>query len=306
MNTRWAEDDLTGRLLDIAKSDPEAEQWHVLSFPMVQEVTEYTHPEDPREDGGLLWPERFPEKKVIAIKKSAGSRVWGALYQQRPAPDDGDLVQREWWQFYKTAPPMEYLDYISMSWDFTFKGGKSSDYVVGQVWGRKGATYYLLDQVRAKMNFSATVMAIRALTAKWPDYREIIVEEKANGAAIIDTLKKEIRGIIPYNPKESKQARASSITPMIEAGQVFLPDPSIAPWIGDYIEEWAVFPNGAHDDQIDCSSQMLIRFKKSTGMLELLSHEEMFMGTEDRNVEGMDNELYDMLWSKNKSGALDF
>jgi len=301
MNTRWAEDDLTGRLLAMAEKEEEADQWEVLRFPMIQEKTTYTHSEDPREVGELLWPDRFDAKKVTSFKKTLGSRIFGAMYQQRPAPDEGGLVSRDWWQYYKQAPSMEDLDYVSISWDFAFKGTQNSDYVVGQVWGRKGAKYYLLDQVRAQMNFSSTVMAVKALARKWNTYREIVVEEKANGAAIIDTLKSEIRGIIPYSPRESKEARASSITPFIEAGNVFLPDPDIAPWIMDYVEEWAVFPNGANDDQIDTTSQMLIRFQKSKTFLEVLSYEEeAFIEPESQDT------IMDMFWGGKSKGALDF
>jgi len=274
MSTRWSEDDLAGRLLDLARSDKDADQWKVLSFPMVQERNEYTHELDPREDGEVLWPNKFPPKKVKSIKISAGTKVWAALFQQRPAPSEGNLVNREWWRFYHVMPELSFFDYISMSWDFTFKGTSKSDFVVGQVWGRKGANCYLLDQVRDKMEFTETLQAIRTLHAKWPKVREIIVEEAANGAAIINVLKKSIRGIIPYKPRESKEARASSVSPQIEAGNIYLPDPKLAHWVHDYIEEWAIFPNGTNDDQVDTTTQMLIRFAKSRSWLEVLSEEE--------------------------------
>ena len=255
---------------------------------MIAENTKYTHEDDEREAGELLWPDRFGPKHVKSYQKTLGSRIFGAMYQQRPAPDEGGLVNREWWNYYTKRPELDFFDYISISWDFTFKGTKNADYVVGQVWGRKGAKYYLLDQVRDQMNFSSTVQAVKALARKWHTYREIVVEEKANGAAVIDTLKSEIRGIVPYSPKESKEARASSITPSVEAGNVFLPDPDIAPWIMDYVEEWAVFPNGANDDQIDATSQMFIRFAKSKTFLEVLSvEEELFIEEEPQdNLEG--------------------
>lgn len=300
MNTRWSEDDLTGRVLSLMENDPEADRWEVLDFPMIQSRHTYTHELDSRQNGELLWPDRFDMKKVTSFKKTLGSRIFNALYQQRPAPDEGGLVHRDWWKFYKQAPSFDDLDYISISWDFTFKGSKKSDYVVGQVWGRRGAKYYLLDQVRDQMNFSATVMAVKALARKWSTYREIVVEEKANGAAVIDTLKSEIRGIVPYTPRESKEARASSITPSIEAGNVYLPDPDIAPWVMDYVEEWAVFPNGANDDQIDCTSQMLIRFAKSKTFLEILSTEEELWHEEDAK-----ETIMDTFWG-NKSKGLGF
>jgi phage uncharacterized protein (putative large terminase), C-terminal domain len=145
------------------------------------------------------------------------------------------------------------------SWDCSFKSASTSDYVVGQVWGRVGGEFYLLDQVRDRMDFTETLQAVRALTAKWPKARSKLIEDKANGQAVIDALKREIPGIIPVTPKESKEARAMAVQPFMEAGNVYLPDPSIAPWIHDFIEECAAFPNAAHDDQVDAMTQALNR-----------------------------------------------
>jgi len=71
----------------------------------------------------------------------------------------------------------------------------------------------------------------------------------------MNVLKRELPGLIPIEPEGGKFARASSVTPYAEAGNIYLPDPSIAPWIMDYVEEMAMFPNGAHDDQVDATSQ---------------------------------------------------
>jgi len=75
-------------------------------------------------------------------------------------------------------------------------------------------------------------------------------------------LKQKIEGLIPVEPQGSKVARASAVSPQIEAGNVYLPDPSIAPWVHDFIEECAAFPTGAHDDQVDAMSQALMRLNK--------------------------------------------
>jgi predicted phage terminase large subunit-like protein len=131
-----------------------------------------------------------------------------------------------------------------------------------QVWGRKGADKYLLDQVRERMGFTSTVTAIRTLNAKHPKAHTKLIEDKANGSAIIDFLKHEISGLIPVEPQGGKVARAYAVQPTIEAGNVFIPDPTLAPWVHDFIEECASFPNGAHDDQVDCMTQALNRLQK--------------------------------------------
>jgi predicted phage terminase large subunit-like protein len=139
----------------------------------------------------------------------------------------------------------------------TFKDSKNTDYVVGQVWGRVGADCYLLDQVRARMDFPTTVQAVRTLSARWPEARAKLIEDKANGPAVIATLRREISGLIPVEPQGGKAARVAAVSPVIEARNVWLPQE--APWVGDFVEECAAFPNGRYDDQVDAMSQALLR-----------------------------------------------
>lgn len=250
--TRWHEDDLAGRLLKQAKEDPEAEQWTVINYPAIAE--EPIDDSDPREIGDPLWPNKYDKQDLNRIKKAIGTYEWSALYQQKPSPSAGNILNRGWWQFYKQAP--ERFDEIIQSWDCAFKDNDDSDYVVGQVWGRKGADKYLLDQVRDRMDLPATITAVRSLSAKWPRARAKLIEDKANGPAVIQMLKHEISGLIPVNPQGGKIARAYAASPDVEAGNVYLPDSSIAPWVHDFLEEAAAFPNGSNDDAVDCFSQM--------------------------------------------------
>lgn len=251
--TRWHEDDLAGRL--IAEMQAAGEQWVIIE--MQAEAEE----DDPLERavGETLWPEYgFDKAWAAATKVAVGSYFWQALYQQRPSPPEGEMLKRGWWRYY-TAIPGD-LQEVIQSWDMTFKDSDGSDYVTGGVWGRKGADKYLLDQVRGRMDFPATLAAVKALTAKWPQARAKLVEDKANGPAVIAMLKREIPGLIAVEPQGSKAARVAAVSPEIESGNVYLPDPSIAPWVGDFVEECAAFPNGKHDDQVDQMSQALLRF----------------------------------------------
>ena len=120
--------------------------------------------------------------------------------------------------------------------------------MVGQVWGRKGADKYLLDQERVRMDCPATIQAVRRMTQKWPQSKAKIVENKANGSAVIDMLKHEIDGLIAVNPEGGKESGVHAVTPQIEAGNVYLPAATLAPWIGTFIDECAAFPHGANDD----------------------------------------------------------
>lgn len=248
--TRWHEDDLAGRLLQKMQQE-DADQWTVLNLPA---VCEYPKPAyDIREEGQALWAWKYDEKALAKIKTAIGSRDFTALYQQRPSPGEGGTFKRGWWKYY-TALPNDLCDFVQ-SWDCAFKGKDSSDFVVGQVWARQGANRYLLDQVRGRMGFTETLQAMRNLSAKWPQAIRKLVEDKANGPAVIDVLKRELTGLVPVEPLGGKIARANAAAPAIEAGNVYLPDPKIAPWVGDFVEEHVKFPNDIHDDQVDAQSQ---------------------------------------------------
>jgi len=251
--TRWHEDDLAGWLLDMVKQG--GEDWYLISFPAIAEepLPDY----DPRLPGDPLWPDKYSLERLQAIKSVVGSYQWQSLYQQRPTSQEGGLFKRTWWKFYKQAPRCEE---VIQSWDCAFKDSSSSDYVVGQVWGRLGADKYLLDQIRARLDLPATIQAIKTLSAKWSMSYAKLIEDKANGPAVIQSLKSEIPGLIPVEPEGGKVVRAHATSPDVQAGNVYLPDPTIAPWIHDYIEEFASFPRGKNDDQVDGTTQAIIWF----------------------------------------------
>ena len=247
--TRWHEDDLCGRLLNPEHCTPES--WHILKLPAEAEE------DDPigRKPGDPLWPEHGYNAEWLKTQKLAvGSYAFAGLYQQRPSPAEGGILKRSWFQFYDVLP--ENGTQVQ-SWDCTFKDGDMHDYVAGHVWQRTGANYYLVDRVHDHMGISDTMRSIRTLSAKRPRARAKLVEDKANGTAVIELLKKEISGLIPINPQGGKVVRAQAIAPYAEAGNIFLPNPARAPWIHDFLEECAAFPNGAHDDDVDAMTQAI-------------------------------------------------
>ncbi len=247
--TRWHEDDLCGRLLNPEYGPPE--DWTVLRLPAESEGAD----EDPlhRPEGEPLWPEHGYGREWLAQQRQAvGSYAWAGLYQQRPAPAEGGILHRGWFQFYRQPPANARL---IQSWDCTFKDGDNTDYVAGHVWAKAGPNYYLIDRVHDHMGITDTMQAIRTLSCKYPTARAKLIEDKANGPAVIELLRKEIPGIIPVNPQGGKVVRAQAIAPYAEAGNIFLPHPERAPWVHDMLEEIAAFPNGAHDDDVDAMTQ---------------------------------------------------
>lgn len=247
--TRWNEDDLAGRLLQQARENPQADQWVVVNLPMLCEAkTE----DDPRELDEPLWPDKYDYNTLLTMRATLGSRTWNSMHQQRPAPEKGMIVNREWWRFYTELPAQ--MEVAIQAWDLAFVKSDSSDFVAGVVLGKVGADIYLIDLIHDRLSFNESLAAVRNLSRKWPEGTAKYVEKAANGAALIDTLRSEIPGLIAVPPLGSKVARAHAVAPRIEAGNVWLPDPSVAPWVHKVIEEWTAFPAGAHDDIVDAMS----------------------------------------------------
>lgn len=256
--TRWHEDDLAGRLLKEMRSEgDDNEEWYILNLAAEADENDQIG----RKNGEWLWPTWFSEQEYRQLRKSLGSYLWSAMYQQKPSPPEGHILKREWWKYYKALPDISSFNEIILSWDMAFKDGKENDFVVGQVWGRVGANKYLLAQVRDRMDYPTTKQAVRNMIYAWPRAYAKYVEEKANGAAIIQELTSEFSGLIPVKPTDSKEARAAAVSPQLEAGNVWIPDPSIAPWISDFVEECAAFPTGSHDDQVDACTQALLKLE---------------------------------------------
>ncbi|HYC19391.1 MAG TPA: phage terminase large subunit, partial [Candidatus Bathyarchaeia archaeon] len=175
---------------------------------------------------------------------------------------EGTIFKEEWIQYFDTAKAPD-MDLIIQSWDTAQTKSATSDYVVGQVWGRRGADFYLLDQVRGRWAFDETVYALRQVTKTWPESSAIIIEAQTVGAALASHLKKQIPGIIPIHVKQSKELRAMSSIPVWQSKNVFIPLPEKRPWVRDYVFELTNFPNAPNDDQVDATSLALNQLRGS-------------------------------------------
>ncbi|QDH85558.1 large subunit terminase [Proteus phage vB_PmiP_RS51pmB] len=253
MATRWAEDDLSGRVI---KQNPKCK---VLQFPAIDD------------NGNALVPELHPVDKLLETKAILGDYFWSAMYQQSPKPAGGTIFKDEWVRYYLKRDLPTKFDKVIQSWDMTFKDSEGSDYVVGQVWGKKGANSYLIHQVRRRMSFTDTLKEVVKMTKDYPDARFKLVEDKANGSAVIDTLKDTVSGLIPVEPDGSKIARAHACTAEWEAGNIFLPHPEESPWVIDLVSELTSFPVGAHDDTVDAMTQGVRHLYSKNGGVSVLS-----------------------------------
>lgn len=252
---RTHQEDVTGWLLA-----NEPGQWTHLCIPMEAEETErWVFPISGRvvtRERGEILP-RFTAESVAGWK--VHSRTWSTQYQQKPAPDGGVICNREWWQLYRAIPAS--FDSVIDSWDFAFKKTSDSDLVAGFKVGAKGANKYFLNAIWDRMGFVASRDACARLARMQPQASRVLVEDKANGSAIIDSLKASIPGIIPVEPQGSKESRWWAASADIEAKNVWLPDPKVFPehawWVDKLIEEWAILPNGSNDDGADGSAQAI-------------------------------------------------
>lgn len=255
--TRWHEDDLAGRLLNEAKLDPDADQWETISFPAILDDINSKHPLDPRKVGDSIWPDKKSVDDFKKLRIALGPKNWNSIYQQRPSAMEGSIIKRSWLKFYDKLP--DKFDQMFQSWDLTFDSTENSDYAVGAVYGMLGPDVYLVDRVRERMNVLDQMRAIQNMRTKWPDAIQTLIEKKANGASVITMLRQKVPGLIPVEPRGSKESRLGSVSGLYEAGNVLYPSPKICPWIEQHIEELMTFPNADHDDIVDAESQALQR-----------------------------------------------
>ncbi len=257
-------EDLTGHVL--AKPVVEGEPpWTVVALPATAKKDErITFPVSgrvvKRQQDEPLDAGRFPKPVLAGLKVTMGSWGFAGQFQQEPTPEGGGIFQRAWFtRFWTAKTPLPAFDELVQSWDCAFKELSDSDFVVGQLWGRHGGDFYLLDQVRDRMSFTLTCSTIKRQGGLWAQADAKLIEDKANGPAVIDTLKSTIPGLIAIEPEGGKISRGYAVQPVIEAGNVVLPGD--APWINDWLHEVCAFPAATNDDQVDSMTQALHRMK---------------------------------------------
>ena len=263
INTRWHKDDLSGRLQAEDRKRISAGKppiWDVIRLPTIADGQERGRL-DPlgREDGEVLCPDLFPEEEVMEQREELGPTIHRAMHQQDPVDAEGTIFRRDWFVWYDARPEPLTIHQWSMSVDCAFKERHDSSFVVIQCWARVGPDHYLIDQARGRWDYVRTKSEIARMYQKWPRTTTIFVEDKANGPAIMSDLGRTVPGMVPVEPKGSKESRAYAVQGVVSSGHVFVPVPSLAPWVEDYLVELADFPDGTADDQVDSTTQYLLQ-----------------------------------------------
>lgn len=247
--TRWHEADLAGLIMEKKKNGTE-----IIRFPALAEEKE-----EFRDVGEALWEDWYPREQLLERLAENGSRAWNALYQQRPAPDEGSIIKREWFQYYN---PREYSikgKRVNFYVDTAYTDKEKNDPTAMIAYIKEGPNFYVLECISEWLDFSGQLKRLKEFAAKngYTPASIIRVEPKATGITLVQVVKKEtslnVKEATP--PKGDKVARAHSCEGTLEGGRVFLPQGMA--WVDHFLSECAAFPNAAHDDRVDCLTGMI-------------------------------------------------
>ena len=191
-----------------------------------------------------------------------GEYAFAAQYMQKPLKLEGGIIKSEWFKYYDT-PPHDGLIY--QSWDTAIKTSSTSDYSVCLTVAETAHGFYVLDALREKLSYPDLKRKFLEQTDKWKP-NAILIEDKASGQSLIQDLQRETTlPIIAQMPKDDKLTRLAAISPMIEAGKLFLP--KFGNWAQLLQAELVAFPNDDNDDMVDALSQLLNWIKKRSNFL---------------------------------------
>ena len=252
--TRWADNDLTGKLLKQQGRDILADKWEVVEFPALMPESE-----EP------LWPEFWKKEDLLSVKGSLSVGKWEAQWQQNPTGDMAAILKREWWNMWEKddIPPLEY---VMQSYDTAYSKKETSDFSAITTWGvfypKEGGppNIILCDAKRGRWDFPD--LRRRALEEyKYWEPECVLIEAKASGMPLTQELRNMGIPVMNYTPSRGndKFTRVNSIAPLFESGLVWSPDTR---WAEEVIEECAAFPAGEHDDYVDTVTQALRRFRE--------------------------------------------
>ena len=251
--TRWAKDDLTGRLIK-AQGEPKSDQWRTISFPAILE------------SGNPVWPEYWNIEELESVKASVTPKNWNAQYMQDPTSEEGAIIKRDWWQDWD-SDRIPALKHVIQSYDTAFSKKETSDYSAITTWGifQPSEGYedciILLDAIKGRFDFPDLKNLAMQQYEYWSP-ETTIVEAKASGQPLIQELRRTGIPVIDYVPAKGrdKHTRINSVAPIFESGMVYAPLKEN--FAQEVIEECAAFPNGQYDDYVDSMTQAVIRFRQ--------------------------------------------
>jgi predicted phage terminase large subunit-like protein len=269
-NTRWAQNDLTGKLLKDMVRNPEADQWELVEFPALLDKKgapgEYVS----------LWPEQWSVEALLRTKASMPPFQWSAQYMQNPTSAEAAIIKREWWQQWEPDDPPT-CEYVIVSMDTASETKTRSDYTSITTWGifmrddERGApraNIILLNAIKDRYEFpDLKRRALEEYKAWQPDW--FVVEKRSSGVQLFQELRSigiPVQEYMPHRGTGDKTARLNSVADIFASGLVWYP--AGRRWAEDVVEEVCGFPNMEHDDQVDSTVIALLRFRNG-GFLRL-------------------------------------
>jgi predicted phage terminase large subunit-like protein len=258
VGTRWGKGDLFDYLLD----EKGEKQWDVVNLAAIAESGDVLG----RSEGEALWPQKYGLKDLQHKRYEMGTSAFTCLYQGRPAESDGIIFKREWFRTYTQLPKVKR---VIASLDSAFKTGLGNDYSALQVWGEGETGFYLLANWKQRVTFPDLKRTLVSFAEQWKP-EVILIEDAASGQSLIQELRESTSlPIKAIKVDRDKESRAQSCTGMLEAGRVFLP--ADAPWLGDFLDELAGFPQMPHDDQVDAATMALNFLRGDTAELGVVA-----------------------------------
>lgn len=268
IQTRWHQDDLTGRMVRDMTQNEGADQYEVVEFPAI--FNENTPEEKP------LWPEFFDLDALKRTKASMPVFQWNAQFQQNPTGEEAAIVKRDWWQIWKNERPPS-CEYVIMALDAAAETNNRADFTSITTWGvflnenTEAYNIILLNAIKKRVEFPE----LKDLT--WEQYNEyepdaFIVEKKSAGTALYQELRRTgmvIQEYTPHRGSGDKTARLNSVADIIRSGLVWVPETR---WAEEVVEEIAGFPFMSNDDHVDTTTMALMRFRNG-GFVRLPSDE---------------------------------
>ena len=290
IQTRWHLDDLTGRVTRDMGQNENADQYEVIEFPAILEISKTETNENGEETTKIhekaLWPEFYDLPALYRTKASMPLFQWNAQYQQKPTAEEAAIVKREWWKVWKQERPPS-CDYIIMSLDAAAESHNRADFTAITVWGvfvneesneidARGRTLeqhhiILLNSVKKRVEFPELKTLAQEVYEEWePD--SFIVEKKSSGTALYQELRRMglfVQEYTPHRGSGDKMARLNSVADIIRSGLVWVPETR---WAEELVEEVAAFPFARNDDLVDSTVMALMRFRQG-GFIRLPTDE---------------------------------